>query len=397
MRSTIRANADLYAGIQKNKPGFAKMDNNVKNRKHLITVACFVLLVIVTGIGCFFLGEHYEAAKDRKEQELNILLNRSELERLGDIKGTIYVTGHKSPDTDTVCSSIAYAELLRKMGYDAVPVVLGGINKETEYVLKAAGAETPALLDNASGLNFILVDHSDYSQSADGMDQANIISIIDHHGDGSVETGNQLIYDARPLGSTATIIWIRYRNYGIEIDKQTAFLMAGAILSDTKNFESNTTTSADREAVKSLCDLAGIADKDALYREMYMQAISYEGMTDEEIFYSDYKEYETNGKKYSISCINVYDEDDAKDMTGRMKKFLKSTPDEKGMDMAFVQIYILHDGISINYIMPSDDAAADVMRRAFPDADFDGTSFILSPGISRKQVLVPAITDVLEG
>ena len=214
------------------------MDNNVKNRKHLITVACFVLLVIVTGIGCFFLGEHYEAAKDRKEQELNILLNRSELERLGDIKGTIYVTGHKSPDTDTVCSSIAYAELLRKMGYDAVPVVLGGINKETEYVLKAAGAETPALLDNASGLNFILVDHSDYSQSADGMDQANIISIIDHHGDGSVETGNQLIYDARPLGSTATIIWIRYRNYGIEIDKQTAFLMAGAILSDTKNFES---------------------------------------------------------------------------------------------------------------------------------------------------------------
>jgi manganese-dependent inorganic pyrophosphatase len=121
VRSTIRANADLYAGIQKNKPGFAKMDNNVKNRKHLITVACFVLLVIVTGIGCFFLGEHYEAAKDRKEQELNILLNQSELERLGDIKGTINVTGHKSPDTDTVCSSIAYAELLRKMGYDAVP------------------------------------------------------------------------------------------------------------------------------------------------------------------------------------------------------------------------------------------------------------------------------------
>ena len=373
------------------------MEKKTEHRNHLTAMVCVVLLVLVTGIGCFFLGKQYEAIQNRKEQDLNILLNRSDLEGLGEIDGTIYVTGHKSPDTDTVCSSIAYAALLQKMGYDAVPVVLGRINKETEYVLKAAGVETPALLDNASGLNFVLVDHGDYAQSADGMDQANIISIIDHHGEGSVETGNQLIYDARPLGSTATIIWIRYRNYGIELDKQTAFLMVGAILSDTKNFESKTTTTADREAVKALCDLAEISDKDALYSEMYKQAISYEGMTDEEIFYSDYKEYETNGKKYSISCINVYGEDDAKDMTERMKKYVRANLSVKGMDMAYVQIYILHDGISMNYILPSDDTAAEVLRSAFPDAVFDGTSFILSPGISRKQVLVPAITDVLEG
>ena len=373
------------------------MEKKTEHRNHLTAMVCVVLLVLVTGIGCFFLGKQYEAIQNRKEQDLNILLNRSDLEGLGEIDGTIYVTGHKSPDTDTVCSSIAYAALLQKMGYDAVPVVLGGINKETEYVLKAAGVETPVLLDNASGLNFVLVDHGDYAQSADGMDQANIISIIDHHGEGSVETGNQLIYDARPLGSTATIIWIRYRNYGIELDKQTAFLMVGAILSDTKNFESKTTTTADREAVKALCDLAEISDKDALYSEMYKQAISYEGMTDEEIFYSDYKEYETNGKKYSISCINVYGEDDAKDMTERMKKYVQANLSAKGMDMAFVQIYILHDGISMNYILPSDDTAAEVLRSAFPDAAFDGNSFILSPGISRKQVLVPAITDVLEG
>ncbi|MBR2549931.1 MAG: DHH family phosphoesterase [Clostridiales bacterium] len=373
------------------------MEKKTEHRNHLTAMVCVVLLVLVTGIGCFFLGKQYEAIQNRKEQDLNVLLNRSDLEGLGEIDGTIYVTGHKSPDTDTVCSSIAYAALLQKMGYDAVPVVLGRINKETEYVLKAAGVETPALLDNASGLNFVLVDHGDYAQSADGMDQANIISIIDHHGEGSVETGNQLIYDARPLGSTATIIWIRYRNYGIELDKQTAFLMVGAILSDTKNFESKTTTTADREAVKALCDLAEISDKDALYSEMYKQAISYEGMTDEEIFYSDYKEYETNGKKYSISCINVYGEDDAKDMTERMKKYVQANLSVKGMDMAYVQIYILHDGISMNYILPSDDTAAEVLRSAFPDAVFDGTSFILSPGISRKQVLVPAITDVLEG
>ncbi len=368
----------------------------MEHKKHWIALACVVLLVLAAGIGGFFLGKNHEAAQNRKERELNVLLNRSELEGLGEIEGPIYVTGHKSPDADTVCGSIAYASLLQKLGYDAVPVVLGDVNKETAYILKTAGVETPALLEDASGLNFVLIDHGDYSQSADGMDQANIISIIDHHGDGSVETGNQIIYDARPLGSTATIVWIRYRNYGIELDKQTAFVLLGAILSDTRNFENNTTTTADREAVRSLCALAEVSDKDALYREMYKQSISYEGMTDEEIFYSDYKEYETTGKSFSIGCINVYDEEDARNMAERMKSIVPSSPAATGVDLAFAQINILHDGMSMSFIVPSDDAAAEVIRSAFPDAVFDGTSFKFDPGMSRKQVLVPAVTDILE-
>ena len=129
---------------------------------------------------------------------------------------------------------------------------------------------------------------------------------------------------------------------------------------------------------------------------MYKQSISYEGMTDEEIFYSDYKEYETKGKKYAIGCISVYDEDDARAMSERMKKTIPSALAASGMDMAFAQIFILHDGISITFIVPSDDAAADVIRSAFPDAAFDGISFRFVPGMSRKQVLVPAITGILE-
>ena len=75
------------------------------------------------------------------------------------------------------------------------------------------------MLDDASGCNMVLVDFSEYIHSAEGLQDANVITIIDHHGDGSVTTGNQIIYDERPLGSTATIIWIRYRNYGIEPDQ----------------------------------------------------------------------------------------------------------------------------------------------------------------------------------
>ena len=170
-----------------------------------------VFIFAATGAG-ILIGGNITASKFRAEQELNYRLNRSDLDGLGEIEGTIYVTGHKSPDSDTVGSSIAYAALLQTLGYDARPVVLGDINNETKYILETGGLETPMMLDDASGCNMVLVDFSEYIHSAEGLQDANVITIIDHHGDGSVTTGNQIIYDERPLGSTATIIWIRYRN-----------------------------------------------------------------------------------------------------------------------------------------------------------------------------------------
>ena len=174
------------------------------------------------------------------------------------------------------------------LGYDARPVVLGEMNNETKYILEAAGVEAPELLEDASGCKMVLVDHSDYEQSAEGLQDARIISIIDHHGDGSVRTGNQLIYDTRPLGATATIIWMRFRNYGLEPDRQTAHIMIGSI-------------------------------------------------------------------------------------------------------------FINEGDVSIAYFVPSNDMAKAVLEAAFGDAtEFDGTSFIMTPSVSRKSVVVPAITDVLK-
>lgn len=365
-------------------------------QKKLWTAALAGILLLTFTAGGYYIGRNTAYKKHKEETELNIQLNRSDLDSLKEVEGPIYVTGHKSPDSDTVCSAILYASLLSSLGYDARPAVLGEINHETSYILDQAGIKTPELLEDASGLNIVLVDHSDYNQSAEGLQDANVISVIDHHGVGSVSTGNQLVYDARPLGSTATIIWMRYRNYGIDIDSAAAKLIIGAILSDTSHFQNANTTFADREAVKQLSGTAGIQDIDAFYQEMFKASISYAGMSDEEIFYSDYKEYEGGSTKYGIACINAYDDETAVQYASRMKDTVSGSLAATGMDMAFVQISIFHDDFSVTYLVPSGEAAAEVLRTAFPDAVYDGVSFRLEPGISRRKVLVPAITDVLE-
>ena len=369
----------------------------MKHNKQWIITVCVIVLLAATGLGGYYLGKTAEARQAQEEARLNVLLNRSDLDGLGEIEGPIYVTGHKSPDSDTVGTSIAYAALLRSLGYDAFPVVLGPVNHETAFILETAGLETPELLEDASGLNMVLVDHSEYTQSAEGMKDANIISIIDHHGDGLVTTANPLIYDARPIGSTATIAWLRYRNYGVEPDRQTAIVMLGAVLSDTKNLQSATTTFADREAVKALTGLGGIPDVDVFYKEMYKALLSYEGMTDEEIFFSDYKEYEIGGRRISVGCINAYDEETAKDLAERMKAVMPLTLSATGMDMSFAMISILHDDLSVSYLIPSDDMANAVLEAAFGDTSaYDGTSYRLEPSVSSKSVFIPAVTDVLE-
>lgn len=365
--------------------------------KNIIKWIVILLVVIAAGIAGFLFGKNKAASRFEAEKKQYQDINISELDIFKNVEGPIYVTGHSNPDTDTIGSSIAYAALLKKLGFDAKAVIIDDLNDEIEYVMSTGGIEVPEKLDDVAGKNIVLVDHSEYSQSVEGLEDANIIAIIDHHGVGSIVTGNPLVYDARPVCATATLIWNRYHNYGVEIDKDTAYVMACAILSDTGNFYSDSTTSLDKEAMNELSRIAGIEDTDSLYTEMYKASISYKGLNDEEIFFSDYKEYECGDKKYGIGCVNVYDEDGAKDMVERMAKVLPDADKSTGMDLLMAQISIFHDGISITYLVPADEDTADIIKRAFGDtATYDGTSYRLEPGISRKKNLVPAITDILE-
>lgn len=341
----------------------------------------------------------YQAAKEEavKDKEYLYALNRSELEKLEITSDTIYVIGHKSPDTDTVGSAIAWARLLNELGINAEARITEEPNAETRYILEQAGVETPEILYDASGENIFLVDHCEYNQAADGMKDAHIVGIIDHHGVGSVTTGNVVYYDATVIGATATLVWLSYLNFGVEIDETTAYLLLSTILSDTSNLGSTYTTLADKEAVEYLKQICGIEDTTSLYKAFYAEKISYKGMSDIDILFSDYKEYESGGKKFGIGMIDALDEENAAKMAERMKNVIEEGHKSRDIDFLLAEVGIRDEGVKIDYIVPCDEYAKKLMEDCFPDYDeYNGTAFIFREGLGRKTKLVPGLTDFLE-
>ena len=324
-------------------------------------------------------------------------LNRASIANMIIVDGPVTVIGHRSPDSDTVCSAVAYARMLTLLGYPAEAAITAPVSRETAYILKTAGIEAPPVLEDASGKSIFLVDHSEYAQAAEGMKDAHIVGIIDHHGVGSVTTGNQLVYEAKPIGATATIIWLDYLNYGLEIDRTTATLLLGAILSDTANLTISSVTEADREAVSELAGLAEITDVNDYYRNLHAEALSYGDMSNEEIFFSDYKEYEVSGVKFGIGLISVIDEDQAKEMAERMKEVLTQCMKSVKMDLLYAGVGIREGNVKTDFIVSCDGRSRDVFEAAFPNcAEFDGTSYIFRHGgLGRKSKLVPGLTDYL--
>ena len=358
-------------------------------------VVCAVIAVLIAFLLGVNFGQKNQSEKYLKEKEEDVEIKRSAFETIGDIKGTIYVTGHKNPDTDSVCCAMAYAKLLKELGYDVKAVILGDINKETSYILKQLDMETPEIIYDVSGENVVLVDHSEYAQSAEGLQDANVICVIDHHGAGGFSKTGALIFDSRPYGALATIIYQLYRDYGVDIDEKTAFLLAAAIMSDTINLRSEVTTQGDRIALRRLLELSGINNSEEFYKAMTLAKYDYSDMSDEEIFTNDYKDYEFANFKYGIPVAMAYDEDQARELSVRMKKVLPEMVKRNGDDFIVIMVGIFHDDLDIAYLTPSDEFAAAIIKDAYPGSTFDGTSYIIIPGMSRKQGLVPKINEIL--
>ena len=153
--------------------------------------------------------------------------------------------------------------------------------------------------------NVILVDHNSYEQSAIGLEDANIIEIVDHHNIGSVGTNMPISFRNMPVGSTNTIIYTLYNENNIDIPKNIAGIMLSGILSDTLILTSPTTTNLDILAVKKLSQIANI-DYEEYGKKMIEEGSSLKGMTKEQVLYKDYKTYNIKNGKIVIDSYLIY-------------------------------------------------------------------------------------------
>ena len=308
---------------------------------------------------------------------------------------TTYVIGHKSPDSDTVGSAIAYAYLLNELGIEAEPAVSGSLNNETKYAFEVLGIEAPEIINNAEGKQFVLVDHSTYSHAIDGMKDARIVGIVDHHGIGDVTSGEMINVRSAPVGSTATLIFLACRECGIDVPADIAKVMIVSIMSDTANMKYGV-TEADKNAFEELVCISGINDTDSLYEGMTEAKLSYDGMSDWEIFKSDYKEYDVEGVTFGIADVNIFGEEEVRKMADKMLLSMEENYASTGLNMLFAKINNKNSDSSENqtYLVAYGSGAEDVLNEAM--GHFDGSKYFVFEGVlSRKAHIVPALTQVI--
>ena len=301
-----------------------------------------------------------------------------------------YVIGHKSPDADTIGTAIAYAHLLQQLGINAKAAATAKVNQETKYALDFYGLEQPEILDNAAGKQFVLVDHSEYSQALDGMKNARVVGIVDHHGIGDIRNTERIAVFSLPAGATASVVYKLYLDCNVGVPRDMARVMLMSILSDTKGMTSNV-TALDRDAYDHLLSVADISDIDALYAGMKAAKASYEGMTASDIFYNDYKEYLAG--EYTFGIGDVYT-DTGENITALAQTIEAEFPAiyaSNNLDMLFCMVSTDDMTRLIWYGEDAEKAVYD----SFPD--YDGSGYLIfTPKASRKSKIVPPLTAALE-
>lgn len=297
----------------------------------------------------------------------------------------IYVVGHKSPDSDSVCGAIAVADLKRQLGEDCGPRVAGEINKESRFILERFGVEVPEILEDATDKDVILVDHTELSQAVSGMEDANIVGIVDHHKLGDVSTGSPVDILVRPLGSTCTIIKGLFDFFKKDVPKDIAGVMLCAILSDTVIFRSPTTTDVDRWVSEELAEIAGVEDVEALGVEMFKVRSDVEGMSAEHLMTRNYKDYEMGDKRIGIGQLELSHFESVDKIRDEILVEARKLREDGRFAVFLMLTDILKEGSEL--ICVSDDE--DLVRKVFGDGE-DGW---YKGMMSRKKQVVPKLEE----
>ena len=262
------------------------------------------------------------------------------------------------------------------------------LNKDGKYL----GMISRRNLLGAKGKQIILVDHNEKNQAVDGLENADIQEIIDHHKLGTVETISPVFFRNQPVGCTATIVYQMYHENNVEIDKATAGMLCSAIISNTLLFRSPTCTPIDKMAATELAKISEI-DMDRYAADMFSAGSNLRGKSNEEIFYQDFKLFNSGKISYGVGQISSLNADELTELKDRLLPFLKKPHEEHGVDMIFFMLTnILTESTSL---LCEGEGAEDLIRLAFhmENAGDDAEAHVVElPGVvSRKKQLFPSI------
>ena len=274
--------------------------------------------------------------------------------------------------------------VMGKVRHRAFPV----LDNEDRYV----GILTRQSLLSMERKQMILVDHNEESQAVDGIIEADILEIVDHHKLGKVVTSRPALFRNQPVGCTGTILYMMFQEQQVEIPKEIAGLMCSAIISDTLLYRSPTCTPVDKIACEALAKIAGV-DSEAHAKAMFTAASNFGEKTDKEILYQDFKRFATGSTGYGVGQITSMDGDDLRNLADRMTGFMESELVSTGLDMIFFMMTDILEESTI--LLCVGDGALEKVQEA-SGTEKEGAAGLTMPGVvSRKKQIIPLLIKAL--
>lgn len=302
-----------------------------------------------------------------------------------------FVFGHKNPDTDSIASAISMANLRNQLGENSECFRLGDVNKETSFALNTFKFDAPKLIEKVDNNDtVIMVDTNEFSQVAEGIENANIKMIVDHHRV-KLETAEPIYYIAEPVGCTSTILYKLYKQNDVTIDSNMAGIMLSAIISDTLLFKSPTCTEEDKIIAKKLSDIANV-DISRYGLDLLKAGTDISEYTPEQVINIDSKLFEKDGKKFKIAQINTAD---VNDVFKKQAYFEAAINNEIKNDNLDLYVFAATDIINSNSKIITMGSKSNVVEKAF-GISLDHNTATLENVVSRKKQMLPNILNNLD-
>lgn len=308
-----------------------------------------------------------------------------------------FIIGHQKPDTDAVVAALALEYLYKNEKCfchpDAEAVITDPLNPETSFLFKKFGLKSPRQItskDIEPGDSVVLVDHNEASQRLAGLDESQIVEIVDHH-KVNLNLNSPIFLNFKPWGSSSTLVYFMMKEMPatpVVPDKTLASLMLAAILSDTVGYKSATTTEKDTEYGAELAEIAEIHDVEAFTLEIFKAKSDISSLSDEQIVKNDYKIFDFAQKTFIDQLETVEQAEILNSKKANLLEAMKKVKTEEKVELLFVAITdILKVNTKLLILGEAEQKAAEA---AFGGRVEDSVLDI-GPKMSRKKEIAPAI------